>query len=215
MKKVFMFLLFLSIVLCACTGTNSPVETESIQPENTINSSSFENEILDQETTPLPKITSKEIYEQEYLRADWTKDQMEDFGFESKINEPGGETYYFDEHIKYIYFDWYNEITPVMVEVYGEYHGPRGFSVGDTFDDVLALFPQEVDWQSSTNGVFYGHFDPDGEQFDNAMSGHVLIQGDDPGEKQINILTDVLPGLRIFFENDIVTHFTFFLIGAS
>ncbi|HVI41759.1 MAG TPA: hypothetical protein VM577_13995 [Anaerovoracaceae bacterium] len=48
--------------------------------------------------------------------------------------------------------------TPVFVTVKGpiDVQGPRGIAVGDTFESIIAKFPQEKDWQLIYNGEVYG-----------------------------------------------------------
>jgi|GEM_PF-5129778 len=157
--------------------------------------------------------TQQEFYAFEYLRADWTKEQMEELGLAKEVNEGAGETYYSNESIRYTFFDFYNAETTAVVDVFGDYPGPRGISVGAAFQDVMALLPQEKNWRSSAAGVFYGNYDFDVEQADLALSGHVSSYDD--GKKEITLITEGgFPFLRIFFEGDIVTHYTFFLIAA-
>lgn len=164
----------------------------------------------------LPALSSQELFDLPYLRADWTKDQMEQqLGLEKSANDGAGETYYSDDRSKYVYFDFYNAVTPAVVDVYGDYPGPRGFRVGDTFDEVMALFPQEKDWKSSPDGVFYGSFHHDAEYFDNAVSAYVSTESNVNGDPEITFITEgVYPFMRVFFEGNVVSHFTIFLIDA-
>lgn len=151
MGKIIVLLAFLSIVLCAC-NSNSPMQTDLTQSD--IISMPLPSEtsvsVPSETNAPVPAVlTEQDIYDFELLRSDWSKEQMEELGLEKEVNVPAGETYYSNDFIRYTYFDYVEEVTPAVVHVYGEYPGPRGISVGNHFDDVLALFPQDEDWRSN------------------------------------------------------------------
>lgn len=214
------------LIFCACSELSQPSQTESGPESNP--SSQLGNEqkkdegdtdsITDEVTPDLDNanptvFTAKEVLNFEQLRADWTKEQMEEHGFEKQVNGPGGETTYSDGRIRYVYFDFYDAPTPAIVDVYGDIPGPRGIKVGDAFEEVLALFPQEVDWEINPFGTLYGNFDPDAEEETKALSAYVTTY---ENRKEITLLTEkVLPSLRIFFEDGKLTHYSFFLISAS
>ncbi len=210
MKKILLLVGFLPLLLSACNDTNSSSPTKPTPSEAVPSTSPVAS-------TPAPPnpsasvLSSQEIYDLEFLRADWSKEQMQNTGLEKQVNDLAGETSYFDENIKYIYIDYFEEKTPGVIDVFGEYPGPKGFHVGDTFEDVLALFPQDEDWENNESGVFYGMYDPKSHgKFDMGSYGYVATYN---GEKEITLVTEnVYPFLRIFFKGDVVSHFTFYLI---
>lgn len=218
MNKSLMFWVFLSIVLCSCdagtpTSTPTPMQTSgaSIPPE------SLEVQTPEPSSSKaLERLTAKEIHELQWLRGDWTEEQIEKLGLRSEANTSTGETRFYDDNIEYTYFDfWTSENTPAFIEVYGEYPGPRGFGVGDDFDKVLSLFPQDRDWRKDPHGVFYNN---DNFNYDKleifVMSGRV--QMNDQGDKELTLATEnVYPGLRIYFHEDVVTRFTVTMFDAS
>jgi len=91
--------------------------------------------------------------------------------------------------------------------VYGnlDVDGPKAISVGDSFQDVLDKFPHEKDWKKSQNGEFYGQLKKD--EF--VATGFVTTDGNN---KEIVVWPqESLPRLVIFFEDDVVTHYTIYL----
>lgn len=215
MKKNIILFLLMSIIISACSSTPS---TKTSPTPSDISPSPVASTLVSETSTPEPSETNvpvsavfaiQEIYDFELLRSDWTKEQMEELGLKKEVNEGAGETYFSNELIKYIYFDYIEETTPAVVDVFGECVGPRGISVGDTFDDVMALFPQDEDWRSNAYGLFYGQFDKYKER-PIGFTGYVST--DDNGDKEITFTTDKSPWMRIFFQGDVVTHYTIYLI---
>ena len=145
------------------------------------------------------------------LRSDWSKAQMEELGLRKETLR-NDETYYFDDTIRYTFFEdaRFGLEKPAVVDVYGQLEGPRGINKGDDFNDVLRLFPVEKDWKTSAFGEFYGqiHETEEWEPF-----GSVGVIGDN--EKTITVSpTGHAPFLRIFFTDDKVTHYTFYLVDC-
>ncbi|KRE51508.1 hypothetical protein [Paenibacillus sp. Soil522] len=156
MKKVFVLLALLSMMLCACTESNTSMQTNPTQSEIAPSPSPVESIPNPETNVPVSAVlTEQEIYDFELLRSDWTKEQIGVLGLKKEVNEGAGETYFSNELVKYIFFDYIEETTPAVVDVFGESVGPRGISVGDTFDDVMALFPQDEDWRSNVYGTHY------------------------------------------------------------
>ncbi|MGM0885271.1 MAG: hypothetical protein ACQEXQ_30040 [Bacillota bacterium] len=210
MKKVFVLLALLSMMLCACTESNTSMQTNPTQSEIAPSPSPLENIPNPETNVPVSAVlTEQEIYDFELLRSDWTKEQIGVLGLKKEVNEGAGETYFSNELVKYIFFDYIEETTPAVVDVFGESVGPRGISVGDTFDDVMTLFPQDEDWRSNAYGVFYGQYDKYKER-PIGMTGYVST--DDNGDKYITFTTEKSPWMRIFFQGDVVTHYTIYLI---
>lgn len=212
MKKVFVLLALLSMMLCACTESNSSMQTNPTQSETTPPPSPSPVESIPNPETNVPVsavLTEQEIFDFELLRSDWTKEQMIEFGLKKEVNDLGGETSFSNDVVKYIYFDYFEETTPAIVDVFGECVGPRGISVGDTFDDVMGLFPQDEDWRSNAYGVFYGQYDKY-KEIPIGLTGYVST--DDNGDKKITFTTEKSPWMRIFFQGDVVTHYTIYLI---
>lgn len=219
MKNSALLLLVISVVLCSCTNNANSVPSPTMA--GTLSPTSTESTPVSETSSPTPintsvrspkAMTKQEVFAFNLLRHDWTKEQMVELGLKKEVNDLGGETYFSNDIVKYIYFDARSvETTPAVVDVFGDHPGPRGIRVGDTFEEVMALFPQYKDWKSTANGVFYGEYDPDAEQDTWGPSGYVT---QDDGNKDISILTDVYPFVRIFFKDDVLTHYTFFLISA-
>jgi len=162
---------------------------------------------------PAPKIlTKREIFDLEVFHADWTKKQMENIGLLKEGNDQSGNTCYHNESIAYIYFDFdslsYSTSTPFSITVFGEdITGPRGLRIGDTFEEVMALFPQEQDWESNEDGVFYGTYNADAiEPLEPA--GRVTTYY---GFKQIDLLTGEGPFIRMDFPGDLLTQYTVYM----
>lgn len=76
----------------------------------------------------------------------------------------------------------------------------------------MSLFPQYKDWQKNNEGLFYGKVDPY-KGFSIGLTGFVNTYDQ---LKEITLCTNnSYPFLRIFFKDDLVTHYTFFLINAD
>lgn len=236
LRKLIFLVLLIVLVISACSESNSPPldyrdgystdiqEEEDGRDERHEQNEHEEDEVDDVTTSdedgletnkPTTEVfTVQEIFDFEFLRADWTKDLMEEHGFEKRINELGGETTYYDDKIEYVYFDFYNAPTPAVVHVFGEdIPGPREIKVGDSFEEVLNLFPQEGNWEESPFGTVYGNFDPDAEEETKKLSAYVTTY---ENRKDLTLLTEnVNPALRIFFEDDQLTGYSFYLISAN
>lgn len=184
MQKVFVLLALLSMMLCACTESNSSMLVSEV-------------------------LTEHEIYDFELLRSDWSKKQMEDMGLEKEVNELSGETTYSNNSISYIFFDYNEKLIPQVVDVHGEYSGPRGIRVGDTFDEVIALFPQDEDWRSNAYGVFYGQFDKY-KAMPIRLTGYVRTNN--YGDKEMTFTTEKSLWMRLFFQDDVLTHYSIYMI---
>lgn len=217
MKKALVLFALLSMTLSACTTSSMP--TQNVQLESAANSSPspLPTESIPPAATkaPAPAImTEQDIFDFELLRKDWTKEQMEELGLEKKVNEAAGETIYSNDYISYTYtFRGTDDALPGIIDVFGETaDGPRGISVGDTFEDVMALFPQDEDWQNNTFGLFYGQFDKYKER-PIGSAGYVYMN--ENGEKDITLTTGTYTWMRIFFQEDVVTHYTIYLIGSD
>lgn len=169
----------------------------------------FENIVETFTFVPTEVLTEQDIYDFDLLRADWSKDKMEEIGLKKEVNDGAGETNYSNEIVKYTYFDYFEEATPAVVHVFGDHPGPRGISVGDTFDEVMSLFPQNEDWKTNSYGVFYGQFDKY-KEYPIGLTGYVRT--DDNGDKAITFTTENSPWMRIFFQGDEVKNYTIYLL---
>ncbi|MBO7745683.1 copper amine oxidase N-terminal domain-containing protein [Paenibacillus sp. MWE-103] len=156
-------------------------------------------------------LTRKEILQTDWLRADWTKEQMEEAGFDKEVDESGAETTYTDGSVTYTYFDFDRDPTPGAVDVRDALAGPRGIRTGDTFEQVMSSFPQYRDWREGL-GIFYGKSDPY-KGYTIGPTGYVKTYD---GEKEVTLCAeDRYPFMRIFFHSGVVSHFTIYLIDAS
>jgi|GEM_PF-2456940 len=157
-------------------------------------------------------VTKQELLDLPFLRADWTKERFEKLkSIEMDVNEPAAVTTYRDEEIHYVFMDRFTAIkTPSSVSVYGDVPGPRGIRPGDSFNDVLALFTQEDTWKSKEGGLFFGKFDSK----ERAVGGTGYVSVYEDGKKEITLISETtIPFFRIFFEDDVVTHYTIFMVG--
>lgn len=145
-----------------------------------------------------PKLSSKEILEFSLLRKDWTEQQMQEAGLQKTVTN-AGEIFYYDGNISYA-LDEYSGV-PRCVEIFGECDEelPRGLYVGQSFEDVLASFPAEKDWQKDPNKIFYGkHYETDEHEPTGRVSAYE-VDGDII--KMITLTTeDVFPFLQIYFD---------------
>lgn len=150
--------------------------------------------------TQPPKLSSKEILDFSLLRKDWTEQQMQEAGLQKTVTN-AGEIIYYDGNISYT-LDEYSGV-PRCVEIYGECDEelPRGLYVGQSFEDVLASFPAEKDWQKDPNKIFYGkHYETDEHEPTGRVSAYEV---DGYIIKMITITTeDVFPFLQIYFDKN-------------
>ncbi len=157
----------------------------------------------------LTKLSVKEIKSFPLLRADWTAKKMQDAGLK-KIVDPSGQINYFDGNVAYSFLDMAE--TPICTEIFGECNveTPRGVYIGESFDDVLASFPQDKDWKTEPNGVFYGnYYETDEHEPTGSVSANEGCQ------KMITLTTEnVFPFLQIYFDNnDKVEKFRIYFIS--
>lgn len=157
--------------------------------------------------TPLTPLAAKELYDFELIRGDWTETQFQELGMQKKTNL-ADEIIYYNEFIEYVFLD---SETPTAVMVFGisDIKGPRGIAVGSTFDEVLALFPQDHDWKKSSFGEFYGKV-YETEEFE--PMGRVSTYND---TKRITLAPEeIYPFIQINFKNDIVQNYVIYLIDV-
>ncbi|RJX40600.1 hypothetical protein D3P09_00860 [Paenibacillus pinisoli] len=136
MKKDIWLIPLLCILLAGCSNPKPVME---IEIEDTLIPSHITTPLASVAPSPshlpeLPVFTEVEMFHFGLLRADWTKEHMEEEGVEKEGN--GDQTTCSNEDMTYIYFDWYNTLTPAVVNVFGEVPGPRGMRVGDSFEQV-------------------------------------------------------------------------------
>ena len=225
MSRVVFFAVLL-LLLCSCNiyspGTDEHTEQISEAPSIITNDGSIDNndknidnnnKQTDGESianSDVGYFSEEEIEGFPLLRSDWSKAQMEGLGLHKETHD--AYTFYFDDNIRYTFFEdaRFGLETPAVVDVYGQQEGPRCIKIGDSFNDVLRLFPVEKDWKTSAFGEFYGqiHETEEWEPF-----GSVGVIGDN--EKTITVSpTGHAPFLRIFFTDDKVTHYTFYLVDC-
>lgn len=202
-------------------GTGYPITEYGNQRANLVEmvgkgdlTDAAEIEIMVRKMKRVPEIlTSHEIYDILSPQNHWTKDQFEaTHSFEKVVNEAAGETSYQNDEIRYTFFDHNKAITtPAVIDVYGDIPGPRGIRVGDSFDDVLSLFTQDDAWMDNESGIFNGQFDSNERPI--GGTGYVTLR--ENGVKEITLTSEaVVPFARLFFKDDILTHYTFFMVDA-
>lgn len=215
MKRNIWFINLVFILVAGCSNSKPVME---IGIQDTLIPSHITTPLVSVTPSPdnspeLPVFTEEEMFQFELLRADWTKEQMEAEGLEKEVIESGDLTIYSNQVLTYTYFDWFNTLTPAVVDVFGDVPGPRGIRVGDSFEQVLALFPQDKDWKSDPHGFFYGDIENEYDPLEYALTGYVREY--EAGKEISLVVEGGFPFLRIFFEDDIMTHYTFYLIAAD
>ncbi len=75
---------------------------------------------------------------------------------------------------------------------------PRGINIGDTFEEVMMLFPNEYDWTKTINNVLYG----ESSYLANLPSASIGFEGD---RRKITITTEEYgASMIIYFIDDMV-----------
>ena len=141
---------------------------------------------------------------------------METIGLRKVSSDQSGDTCYYNESIAYTYFDFsslsYSTSTPLSITVFGEdITGPRGWRIGDTFEEVMALFPQEQDWESNEDGVFYGTYISEPDE-PSKPPGRITTYD---GYKTMDIITGAGSFIRMDFPDDILTQYTVYMYLAT
>jgi len=181
------------------------------------------NQPVAETSTPISSdpepLTKQEIYDVDVFNADWTHEQMESIGLIRKSYEGSMYSCYDNKSIVYGYLDFefnslsYSTSTPWIIKVLGDdIIGPRGLRIGNTFEEVMALFPQEQDWEINEEGVvFYGTYinEPDEPAL---PYGKITTYN---GFKQIDISTENGPFIRMDFPEDILTQYTIYMYQAT
>ena len=199
-------------VFTSCGNDNRQNESEETEvPTVIVSQPAVENEI--EEPSYLIK---EELLDFELLYGDKTEDEIINVGaVKVSEDEANGESVYKIGNVEYLYM--YFSETPVFVTVKGliDVQGPRGIAVGDSFETVLAKFPQEKDWQRILNGEVYGDQAIDMEaQEPCAMvtSGELNPDTDQPGKRLTVLVKYALPSVSFYFdENDRLTSYRMIL----
>lgn len=205
LKPLFLLSVFILLIISACKIQ------QTVLPSSTPQSSPITQPITTtpMDTQPSTTLKDEEITQIEAIHFEWDRSQMETAQFESVVNDLALETTYTDttNSIAYTYFDFHDTVTPSVIDVSGTIPGPRGITVGDTFDSVLALFPNDKDWEQSIDGVFYGKIS-EVDEFAGAV-GYVTII--DESTKIISSVTDSRLSIAFYFSDNILTHFKIYL----
>lgn len=106
------------------------------------------------------------------LSLDWidenisiTQIEEEQKFFKKEISEDQMYVTYTMKNFRYVFTTdeehWGSMLHHLLfVEIFengnGELSGPRGIQIGDDFESTMKKFPQEVDWNNSPAGEFYG-----------------------------------------------------------
>lgn len=199
-------------VFTSCGNDNSQNESEGTEvPTVIVSQPAVENEI--QEPAYL---TKEELLDFELLYGDKTEDEIISVGaVKVSEDEANAESVYKIGNVEYLYM--YFSETPVFVTVKGliDVPGPRGITVGDSFEMVLAKFPQEKNWQLIFNGEIYGDQAIDMEaQEPCAMvtSGELNPDTNQPGKRLTVLVKYALPSVSFYFdENDRLTSYRIML----
>ncbi|HOP10549.1 MAG TPA: hypothetical protein PK629_03560 [Oscillospiraceae bacterium] len=122
------------------------------------------------------------------------------FAFFKEISEDGGETY-----------ETYENGSIVMSAViFGEgIEGPRGIKIGDTFQSVMSMYPQDRDYLGS-GALFYGKYafsGPSGKVYVSDITGFndPFGESEGPGCPEIVLIPDgTLPFVKLFFDDNLI-----------
>ena len=202
----------LLLMFTACGNENSQSESEETEvPTVIVSQPAVENEIEEPSY-----LTKEELLGFELLYGDKTEVEIISVGaVKVSEDEANAESVYKIGNVEYLYM--YFSETPVFVTVKGliDVQGPRGIAVGDSFETVLAKFPQEKDWQRILNGEVYGDQAIDMEaQEPCAMvtSGELNPDTDQPGKRLTVLVKYALPSVSFYFdENDRLTSYRMIL----
>ncbi len=202
----------LLFMFTACGNENSQSESEETEvPTVIVSQPAVENEIEEPSY-----LTKEELLGFELLYGDKTEVEIISVGaVKVSEDEANAESVYKIGNVEYLYM--YFSETPVFVTVKGliDVQGPRGIAVGDSFETVLAKFPQEKDWQRILNGEVYGDQAIDMEaQEPCAMvtSGELNPDTDQPGKRLTVLVKYALPSVSFYFdENDRLTSYRMIL----
>ena len=202
----------LLLMFTACGNDNSQNESEETEvPTVIVSQPAVENEIEEPSY-----LTKEELLGFELLYGDKTEVEIISVGaVKVSEDEANAESVYKIGNVEYLYM--YFSETPVFVTVKGliDVQGPRGIAVGDSFETVLAKFPQEKDWQRILNGEVYGDQAIDMEaQEPCAMvtSGELNPDTNQPGKRLTVLVKYALPSVSFYFdENDRLTSYRMIL----
>lgn len=129
-----------------------------------------------------------------------------DFGVDQYHANEESTSYYEKDGVHYI-----NYVSTIYVYVRSNLPSPRGIRVGDSFEDVMAKFPQEKNYLEDEYGCFYGEYvylSDFGRVYGNY--GRVLEQD---GRREIWIATAEMPFMKLYFDhqNNLCSYYIFAL----
>lgn len=129
--------------------------------------------------------------------------------YTEKNESEDGIDYISDSFEFYFPFDSIDK-NPAFITVLkdgnGQFTGPRDISVGDTFDETLAKFPQDNDWETNSAGCFYGDTSYDDSR--NEFEGGAVFKDLNGNIDQMVLTTRLLtPFLKIYFKDNVIINY--------
>lgn len=233
-KRYFIFILLSVLTLSSCElnktskniNSKTAVNTSSEKLPNSVIEQSDEAQVISTEaiviTTmicdeknmtsdgTITKLLSDEIYNTPLIKDYLTIDLAERSDLKKEKIDEGYK--YSNEFIFYYYDESGNLSWVSVISNDGNIIGPRGIIIGDCFEKVLALFPQEKDWHESENGEFYGESSESDEPFLGALGKASTFDSDGINYKDMTLVTETqLPFFQLNFLNDILTEYRIYI----
>lgn len=137
------------------------------------------------------------------------KELVKKLGEPFDIIEEDGEAYlpstsYVYAGVEYVFEGDSDTVTYIMVTNYQWKYGPRNIRIGDSFEDVLARFPQEQDYKTHPESCFYGETTYHNE------GGAVYLDYDGNVDHIILVTKEVLPFMKIYFKDNKVSNYVIY-----
>jgi hypothetical protein len=139
-------------------------------------------------------LLAEEITSLPYLDYSLTEEDMTDYEL------IGGDAFprYKDGAFEYTFTMYAPELWRLSIVEPTKLVTPRGINIGDTFEEVMMLFPNEYDWTKTINNVLYG----ESSYLANLPSASIGFEGD---RRKITITTEEYgASMIIYFIDDMV-----------
>ncbi len=150
-------------------------------------------------------LLAEEITSLPYLDYSLTEDDMKEY----ELIRDDAFPRYKDSAFEYTFTMYAPELWRLSIVEHTELVTPRGINIGDTFEDVMMLFPNEYDWTKTINNVFYG----ESSYLANLPSASIGFEGD---RRKITITTkEYGASMIIYFIDDRVDEIVYHLYNAN
>ncbi|WP_206459261.1 hypothetical protein [Anaerovorax sp. IOR16] len=101
----------------------------------------------------------------------------------------------------------------ILVEIFknkDQFSGPRDIKIGDDFNSVIEKFPQDYNWEDNAEGLFYGE---SGVIYDSKFEKGSVTKLENGMIEFITLVPKGYPPfMKIYFENNKVTHMIIYYI---